>query len=117
MISSKDLMLNDIFYTTGFETTRIPYEVLYGFRTIKPEHKSIQSWLEAEHKINLEYVYKGKIINVEHGHYLEGVNLCISKKTEIPNNTEQIRKELNARFMFSGIDTTEHKEWGITPEE
>ncbi len=109
-------MINDTFYKTGFEITRIPYEVLYGLRTLKQEYKDIQSWFKENYQICIKYIHKGKIINVEHGHYLEGINLYI-KKDIILNDIGQIKHDLNTYFKFSGIDTAEHKEWGITPED
>jgi hypothetical protein len=114
---SKDLFMNDIFYKTSREETRIPYEVLSGIRTLNEEDKEIQNWLQKENQINIKYVFRGRCINVEHGHYLEGVVLYISKDAVAPDNEKQIKLELYERFRFVGIDSKEHKEWGIAPEE
>lgn len=114
---SNDLLINDIFYKTSRMETRIPYEVLSGIRTLKPEDKEIQDWFKKKYMIRIEYVYKGKYISVEHGHYLEGVVLYIRKDELIPDNMAQIKRELYSHFGFAGIDSEEHKEWGITPEE
>lgn len=114
---SNDLLINDIFYKTGGVETRIPYDVLSGNCTLKPEDKEIQDWLQKKNMFKIEYVYKGRCINVEHGHYLEGIILYTKKAELIPNNMVQIKRELYSHFGFVGIDSKEHKEWRITPEE
>ncbi|HEX9058700.1 MAG TPA: hypothetical protein VF941_00810, partial [Clostridia bacterium] len=72
---SDDLLINDVYYKTGREITRVPYEVLFGIRTLSPEDKEICDWLEMEKKIKINYIYRGRGISVEHGYYLEGVYL------------------------------------------
>jgi hypothetical protein len=114
---SEDLLINDTFYKASREETRIPYEVLSGIRTLNEEDKEIQNWLQKENHINIKYVFRGRYINVEHGQYLEGVALYVSKDTVVPNNEKQVKLELYEKFRFVGIDSKEHKEWGITPEE
>ncbi|HEY9059898.1 MAG TPA: hypothetical protein VIO64_05240 [Pseudobacteroides sp.] len=53
----------------------------------------------------------------EHGLYLEGIALFVSKDEVIPKNSTRIKRELYKSFEFPEINSKEHKEWGITPEK
>lgn len=112
-----DLLIDDIFFKTNFEVYRIPYEVLHGFRSLKAEDEPVKNWLWQHYQIKIEYLYKGRHINVEHGYYLEGIILYITKDAILPANVTQVKQELIKQFHFDGIDSDEHQEWGITPEE
>lgn len=112
-----DLLIDDIFFKTNSEEYRIPYEVLCGIRSLKVEDEPVRNWLWQRYQIKIEYLYKGRCISVEHGHYLEGVILYITKEVILPTDVDQVKQGLLRQFSFRGIDSAEHKEWGITPQE
>lgn len=65
--------------------------------------------VDKQMKINMD--------KTEHGLYLEGIALFVSKDEVIPKNSTRIKRELYKSFEFPEINSKEHKEWGITPEK
>ncbi|HOJ76824.1 MAG TPA: hypothetical protein PLZ08_03310 [Bacillota bacterium] len=74
-----ELLIDDVFFKTNFEEYRISYEVLSGIRSLEAEDEPVSDWLWQHYQIKIEYLYKGRCIQVEHGHYLEGIILYITK--------------------------------------